>query len=232
MPVKLQDDICGTLREDILSCRLLPGTELREQALAARLGVSKSPVREALLRLAAERLVSIRPRQGYQVTPVSVASAADLLQFRAVLELAAVRGAARAATAAQRAALLDAARYEGGADGFIAYNRRFHAALAACCGNALLARATTDTIAQADRLVYLSLHALQGRDPQRLVAEHAELAAAVAVGDARAAVRKMREHLGAAERRILDALKRLGPTAAPSGGTPDGGNTCLHQAPA
>ncbi|MGI4951491.1 MAG: GntR family transcriptional regulator [Janthinobacterium lividum] len=223
--MRLQDDICSTLREDILACRLPPGTELREQALAARLGVSKSPVREALLRLSQERLVSIQPRQGYRVTPVPLTAAAELLELRRVLELACVRAAASRAGAAQREALCRAADYSGDADGFIAYNRRFHSALAGCCGNARMAQAATDAVAQGDRLVHLSLGMLQGRNPDRLVAEHIELAAAVAEGDGRRAVRLLRVHLETAERRILDALRRTTDAAA-SGAEPRGNASC------
>lgn len=226
--MRLQDDICSTLREDILACRLPPGMQLREQALAARLGVSKSPVREALLRLAQERLVSIRPRQGYQVTPVPLSAAAELLELRRVLELACVRAAAKRATPAQREALQQAADFNGDADGFIAYNRHFHSVLAGCCGNARLAQAAAAAVAQVDRLVHLSLGMLQGRSPHHLVIEHAELAAAVAVGDTRLAARLLRVHLETAERRILEALRRTTEAAA-SGGKPEGNAACQDQ---
>ena len=226
-----QDEIYVAVREDILACRLRPGAELREQSLAARLGCSKSPVREALLRLAGDHLVSVRPRQGYRVTPVSVPAAADLLQFRAVIELACARAAARGATALQRAALQEAARLDAvscdDARTFIAYNRRFHTVLTACSGNARLARAGADAVAQADRLVHLSLSALRGRDPLALVAEHEALAAAIAAGDGRGAARQLRRHLDEATRRILLALHDTGTKAAPSGAT-DGELECLQ----
>ncbi len=226
-----QDEIYRAVREDILACRLHPGAELREQSLAARLGCSKSPVREALLRLAGDCLVSIRPRQGYRVTPVSVPAAADLLQFRAVIELACARTAARDATVAQRAALQDAARLDQAScsdpASFIAYNRRFHTMLTACSGNARLARAGADAVAQADRLVYLSLGAMRGRNPLALAAEHEALAACIAAGDARAAVAQLRRHLDEAGRRILGALSDLETKAAASGAT-NGDWACLQ----
>ncbi len=210
--MKLQDHVCATLRDDILACRLRPGAELREQALAARLGVSKSPVREALLRLAQERLVTVRPRQGYHVATVSLAEAADLLELRRVLELACVRGTVARASRSQRQTIVHAAAADD-AD-FIAYNRDFHIRLAGGCGNARLAQAAASAIAQTDRLVHLSLGMLQGRDPERLVAEHAALAASVLAGDGRTAARLLRIHLEAAERRVLDALKQSSKAAA------------------
>lgn len=211
--MKLQDQVCATLREDILACRLRPGAELREQVLATRLNVSKSPVREALLRLAQERLVTIRPRQGYQVATVSLAEAADLLELRSVLELACLHGTLARASRAQREAVAHACEFEG--NDFIAYNRQFHTRLAGSCGNARLAQAAATAIAQTDRLVHLSLGTITNRDPARLVTEHRALAEAVAVSDARTAKRLLRGHLEAAERRVLDGLTKA-LKAAPS----------------
>ena len=210
--MKLQDQVCATLREDILACRLRPGSELREQALATRLNVSKSPVREALLRLAQERLVTIRPRQGYHVAPVSLAEAAELLELRRVLELACLRGTLARASKAQREAVARAS--DRGAGDFIAYNRQFHIRLAASCGNARLAQAAASAIAQTDRLVHLSLSMLANRDPALLVTEHAALAEAIAASDARTAKRLLRTHLEAAERRVLDGLSKTLKAAA------------------
>ena len=219
--MKLQDHVCATLRDDILACRLLPGAQLREQALATQLGVSKSPVREALLRLAQERLVTIRPRQGYQVAPASLAEAADVLELRRVLELACLRGATTRATPARRIAIEQAAAFDGAAEDFIAYNRAFHTRLAGCCGNVRLAQAASSAIAQSDRFVHLSLGMMENRDPERLVAEHVALAAAVVAGDGRTATRLLRHHLEAAERRVLDALGKIA-KAASSGVTAGG----------
>lgn len=204
----LRDDIYGAIRADILDCRLAPGAELREHALAGQYAVSKSPVREALLRLERDRLVSVRPRQGYRVAPVSVEAARDLLRFRAVLEPACAAAAAREASGAARAELAALARFDPAGEPFTAYNRRFHAALAAASGNRAMAEAARDLVGQSDRLVLASLGTIRGRDPQRLVAEHAAIAAAIGERDARRAERLARAHLVAAERRILEALAR------------------------
>ena len=63
---------------------------MREQDLAERYAVSRQPVREALLRLEREHLVTVQPRQGYRVNPISLADARDLLRFRLALEPACV----------------------------------------------------------------------------------------------------------------------------------------------
>ena len=86
----LRDNVYENLRSDILMCRLAPGDDMREQDLAERYAVSRQPVREALLRLEREHLVTVQPRQGYRVNPISLADARDLLRFRLALEPACV----------------------------------------------------------------------------------------------------------------------------------------------
>ena len=68
----LRDNVYESLRSDILTCRLAPGDDMREQELAERYAVSRQPVREALLRLEREHLVTVQPRQGYRVNPISL----------------------------------------------------------------------------------------------------------------------------------------------------------------
>ena len=204
----LRNNIYDALREEILSCRLPPGEDIREQDLAERYAVSRSPVREALLRLEQDNLVRVLPRQGYRVAPISVAAAQDLLRFRAVLEIAAASAAARDASADERQALREAAVFDGAPDGFIENNRAFHTALAAAGGNRRLAATARDVICQADRLVRVSLGTIRKRDPGQLVLEHQAIADAIADRDARRAARLVRAHLEQAERRILSALRQ------------------------
>src|SRR5947209_20169009 len=79
------------LREEILSERLQPGTELQEVALSEELGVSRGPIREAIGRLAAEGLVTVRPRRGALVRSLSKDEFLELYQVREALEMMAVR---------------------------------------------------------------------------------------------------------------------------------------------
>src|ERR1700686_5587998 len=86
----LRDSVYKKLRSDILTCHFAPGDYMREQALAERYSVSRQPVREALLRLEREHLVTVQPRQGYRVNPISLSDARDLLRFRFALAPACV----------------------------------------------------------------------------------------------------------------------------------------------
>lgn len=201
-------EVYTSLRTEILTCQLPPGAELREQELAARFGVSKSPVREALQDLIREGLVIVQPRQGYRVLPVSVSDAQDMFGFRQVLELACVAEAARDASDDILAGLNRFRSFEdGGRDDFIAYNRDFHRALARASGNVRMARAACDLIEEMDRLVRMSVGTVRGRDPRKLVDEHCQIIDAVQARNARLAVNLLKAHTQAAERRFLAALE-------------------------
>jgi GntR family transcriptional regulator, rspAB operon transcriptional repressor len=204
----LRDNVYENLRSDILSCRLAPGHDVREQDLAARYAVSRQPVREALLRLEREHLVTVQPRQGYRVNPITLSDARDLLRFRLALEPACVAEAIEHAPNTALAALDGFRRFSGDHEDFIAYNRAFHSALAHASGNHRMASALCDLIGQADRLVRVSLANIMGHDPARLVAEHVEIIEAMQRRDARTARRLIKAHINQTEKRVLPALKR------------------------
>ena len=206
----LRDDIYASLREDILSCALPPGSDLREQNLAQRFAVSKSPVREALLRLAREQLVTVASRRGYRVSPISLGDARDLFRFRLALEPACATEAAAGATDAHLDALEAFREFDGSQDpqAFIAYNRRFHCATARCSANARMAATTCDLIEQMDRLVVVSINMVEARDPSEFVAEHNGIIDAMQARDGKRAARLLRAHVMAAEKRVMAGLER------------------------
>lgn len=207
----LRSDVLRTLRQDILSCRLPPGTELREAELAERFSVSKSPVRDALGRLVQEGLVIVMPRQGYRVAPISVKDVRDMLEYRAVLEGAAARMAAENASEEQLKGLdrFRAFEKESWADGFIGYNRSFHHAVAAMCGNARLTQSAASQLDQMDRIVTMSVDAMRGHDPARVVRQHVEIIDALNSRDGRRASGLMARHVLEARKRVCEALSRL-----------------------
>ncbi|OAF11701.1 GntR family transcriptional regulator [Bradyrhizobium neotropicale] len=204
----LRENIYDLLRADILACRLAPGDEMREQDLAERYSVSRQPVRDALLRLQREHLVTVQPRQGYRVTPISLSDARDLLRFRLALEPACVAEAIESAPDSVLKSLDEFRRFSGSHEDFIAYNRGFHTALAHASGNRRMAAALCDLIGQADRLVRVSVSNLRGHDPAKLVAEHVALIEAMQRREVRTATRIIKAHIAATEKRVLPALKR------------------------
>jgi DNA-binding GntR family transcriptional regulator len=207
--VLLRENIYEKLRADILMCKLAPGDDIREQELAERYGVSRQPVREALLRLAREHLVTVLPRQGYRINPISLSDARDLLRFRLALEPACVSEAIERASDETLATLDEFRTFEGSAKAFIEYNRAFHSALAYASGNRRLAIATCDLIEQADRLVRVSVaNVKSGRDHTQLVREHVSLIDAMQERNPRNATRIIRAHIINTEKRVLPALAR------------------------
>ena len=86
-PVPLTQQLLDSIREDILSGQYEPHSKLRQDALAEKYGVSRIPVREALLQLEGEGLVSIQPRRGAIVTPLSLLEVDDVFALRLLLEI-------------------------------------------------------------------------------------------------------------------------------------------------
>ena len=135
----LRDNVYESLRSDILTCHFAPGDDMREQELRRRYAVSRQPVREALLRLEREHLVTVQPRQGYRVNPISLSDARDLLRFRLALEPACVAAAIENASDDVLKSLNGFRRFSGRHENFITYNRGFHLALAHASGNRRMA---------------------------------------------------------------------------------------------
>ncbi len=175
-------------------CRFLPGDDMREQELAERYAVSRQPVREALLRLEREHLVTVQPRQGYRVNPISISDARDLLRFRYAVEPACVSEAIEQPRTTSCADWTNTGRSTAGGR-FHRLQPRLPLALAQASGNRRMASALRDLIEQADRLVRVSIANVKGRDPMQLVAEHVSLIDAMQRRDARSAARIIKAHI-------------------------------------
>jgi DNA-binding GntR family transcriptional regulator len=215
MPVEAQlslsQNVYQVLKSEILECKLLPNSDLREQLLAQRFVVSKSPVREALLRLEQERLVTVSPRQGYRVAPLSLEDAREMFELRKVLEASCAEAAVANATPETLAGLdafrtLTVARGEDRTNAFIKYNRSFHSAICLTSGNARMARLAIDLIEQMERMIRFSVDAVPAEEKDVLLAEHGEIIDAMQGGDRRGAVRLIKLHIADAEKRVVGSL--------------------------
>lgn len=207
----LREKIYDQLRTDMISCRLAPGTEIRESELALRFGVSKSPVRDALMRLEREGLVITTPRQGYRVSPVSVADVQDMFHLREALERVCMERIVRTASDEQLASLDRFRKFDGTAwsGDFIAYNREFHQTLARLSGSARVRDHLIDLIDQMERAVQLSLSSLKKGDPETVVAEHALMIDALQARQAPKAQRLLSGHVTSAGKRVMRAMSRV-----------------------
>lgn len=195
--------VLDALKHAILTGRLPPGRPLVENDLAAQLGVSKTPVREALKTLAGAGLVTMSPYKGATVRTVDDALAHSVYDIRILLEPEAVRrsvqNAARPAEgephwAAAGAALEAADRAEDRADRSLA-NREFHRALYVGCGNDLMV-GMLDGLRDQTALVSA---VVWDRTPSWEVeaAEHRAILDAALAGSADLAARLLREHIEA-----------------------------------
>ncbi len=207
----LRESAYAQLRADILSCALPPGAEIREAELAARFQVSKSPVRDALMRLEREGLVISTPRQGYRVAPISVTDVQDMFQLRVALERACMERIVRNASDAQLETLepfrqFDPAQWD---DGFVGYNRSFHRTLAALGGNLRMQNHLIDLIDQMERAVRVSVSNIKKGNPESLVDEHCQLIDALQQRKTRRAERVAEHHVSAAAKRVNDAISRF-----------------------
>ena len=205
----VRDTIYQALRRAILSCEFRPGQELRELALAERFHVSRSPIRDSLLRLEQENLVTVLPRQGYRVNPISISGAEDLFRLRLLIEPACARAAAEADDVELRT--LD--HFRGIADrsnslfGFIEYYKSFHEAVAGLSGNKRMAEVARNLIEQSERLVRITVDVLKHEAVHRSGAEHEAIIDALQAHDAERAARLSREHVEGAHKRMIAALQ-------------------------
>jgi DNA-binding GntR family transcriptional regulator len=201
------DQVYAAVRTRILDGDLPRGAKLRQEALAEELGVSRTPLREALRRLAAEGLVQFHPNRGARVAELTLSAVRAAYEARLVFEPGAARLAAQRHPRKQLDAMRLAVRAErAGGETRDAYaaSRAFHLALARASGNEYLVKLAESLwhpgLADAifDR---------QARQPGSLdgdAEEHEAIAAAIADGDGTRAETLTRRHIRKALERLLD----------------------------
>ena len=179
----------AALREEILSMQIAPGAFLDEAGIAARFGVSRSPVREALIRLEADGLISALPNRTATVSPVDLAGfpqymdALDLVQ-RAVTRLAALHrgdGDLRRIRSAQ--AQFESRRAARDAPGMVDANRAFHAEVSRAGGNPILTAFYLRLLDDGRRMLRVYFRSFQDALPPKFSAEHEAMIRAITARD-------------------------------------------------
>lgn len=198
------------LKHDILTCVIHPGAVVNEAHLSTALGVSKTPVREALAMLVDEGYVVVEPRRGYRIRDITLADVQEIFHLRAVLEPGAAALAARRHAAADVRSLQRMAATATSATPFGTADRAFHAALADASGNARLARLLHGLLEEVYRL---HMTGLVIDDAPRL---HQDLVAAIGEGDADRAHEIAARQVELDRTLVMDALA----IALTSGSTP------------
>jgi DNA-binding GntR family transcriptional regulator len=209
-PASLSEKAYHLIRDRIVSLRLPPGSMIDERELVADLGLGRTPVREALRRLAGENLVDVFPRRGMFVAGVDVGDLASISEARAELEGFAARLAAARATKEERRVCeelvheLDSSRDETDARKLIYFDQRIHRHVYRCTHNDLLEATLEEYFVLTLRLWLVVIDRVERLD--EAVQEHRELLEAIVHSDAESAEKVMRRHVVGFEEAIRAVL--------------------------
>jgi DNA-binding GntR family transcriptional regulator len=206
----LADQAYYRIRELIVTLELAPGALVSERELMERLGVGRTPVREALRALARERLVEVYPRRGIFVSAVYVRDLAGLSEVRNVLEPHAARLAAERATVEDREAIgelldeLDDVHAAPDERALIDLDQRIHRHVYRCTHNPFLEETLNEYYVLTLRIWFLALDRVARLEDA--VQEHRELLEAIRAADATHAEEAMRRHVTGFESAMRSVL--------------------------
>ncbi len=201
----LTDLAYAHLEELIVTLKLAPGRVVSEGELSVLTGIGRTPIREALQRLAREKLVSILPRRGIVVTDINVGNQLRLLEVRRELERLIARSAARRATGEERERFRELARlFEKSAKAnddvtFMRTDREFNTLCSVASHNEFAAGAMSLMHSLSRRFWYI--HYKQAADMPLTAKLHADIARSIADGDEQRAVK--------ASDRLIDAIEQF-----------------------
>ncbi len=204
-----------TLKDMIMENRLSHEKSYLEQELATELGISRTPVREAALRLQEEGFVTIRPRLGIRVRPISLTDMGEIYDILTELEpYAASRLAARGLTEEEgrhldeAVAAMDAALKSGDRTAWAGADRTFHQTLMELAGNARILRIVSTLWDQVHRARMVTLD--HRPDLARSNEDHRRLVALIREGDAQGAANLHRRHRSHARAEMMALLTEQG----------------------
>ena len=205
--VSLSDQVYEQLESDILSGKFQRGEIITEMQLCSELGVSRTPVREALRRLFQEHLIEDTPK-GTMILGITPKDFMDMSEIRLRIEELAVRGFVEHADADSLKELNEAVDFQefylsrGDVDHLRALDGRFHDVIYANCGSRVL----QDTLARLHRKVqqYRRNALMSPERATNSVAEHKAILTAIAAHDADTAVEKMNQHIKNAIKRAMN----------------------------
>jgi DNA-binding GntR family transcriptional regulator len=206
----LADRAYAELRDRIVMLAIAPGTPINEDALGRELEMGRTPVREAIKRLALERLVTVFPRRGTFASEINITDLAAISDVRVQLEGHAARRAAERLTTSQRDALdalvdeIERREGSGDPDTLMRLDARIHRAVYAWAGNAYLQDTLERYLNLSLRIWYLVLDRLPHLFDR--VHEHRDLLMAIREGQADRACAIAGEHVATFEREIRGVL--------------------------
>ncbi|MDJ0781272.1 MAG: GntR family transcriptional regulator [Desulfosarcinaceae bacterium] len=208
----------ATLRRKITSLSFEPGEPLAEGPLVEMLGIGRTPVREALLQLAADLLVEAQPGKGFVVRPITLQNTKAAFAALEILELGVARLAVRRDIGASaddlRQANAEVARAVADRDvlSLVEANARFHSAYAACSGNLYLINGLQRVRCETDRLAFLSYgneistRASLSAHYDSVLAQHAAIIAALEARKLKQLEQIVVSHIDIFKKRMIDYL--------------------------
>lgn len=210
----MADKLYAILKHRVLTCALAPGARIIEKEICSEFGVSRTPLRESLNRLAHEGLMVLAPFKGYSVAPLSVEVFQQMCELRRLLEpevaaLAAARATPQDIEVLRANAVLDYT--PGDPNSYIGYNRAnsaFHLALVRSTRNPRLEAVVMGALDLHHRPTYLGLNI--GIDAVTSTKEHFAIIDAIESRDAALARRLAHHHIASGEERIITALRTAG----------------------
>ena len=203
----LSEQAYSQLRDMIVRLDFAPGDVLREDALQERLGLGRTPIREALQRLAREHFITVIPRRGMFVSGIDVSELSMLFETRTVLEPYAARLAAARGTDdhwVRMADALDGVSNAAGNEDLMTIDRLGHEIMWEAAGNRFLVDTLDMLYAQSDRLWHLYLADVA--DMSHAVEEHGETMDALRSGDGERAGELTEEHIRSFDAQIRAAV--------------------------
>lgn len=202
------------LRREILAMTLTPGSPLDEVRLSDRFGMSRTPIREALLRLSGEGFVTTLPNRNTIVAPIDFAALPTYFDALTLMYRVTTRGAALHATSAamgdirRRQEEFAAAVVARDAFAMIEANREFHVAIAELAGNPYYTALFTRLLDEGRRILRLYYRTFDDRLPRQYVDEHEEMIAAIEARDPERADQLAIRHAAQIVKQIQDYVAR------------------------
>jgi len=203
----MAESVYQTIKQKIIYVEYAPGTLIREGELASKLGVSKTPVREALNGLKHEGLVEVIPYKGYLVSQLSFQELRDLFELRIILETASVELAMQRITKSQLDHFKKLAQKKFNVDSeearkeFMKVNADFHCYLGEVSGNKQLADQLTSIVQKMQRGLFLALRLSSLNEMEE---EHLELVEAIEMKNEAKARKLIAKHIQDSQRNIFN----------------------------
>jgi len=206
----LRDVVFNTLRQRILTGELKPGERLMEIHLANRLGVSRTPIREAIHKLSLDGLVTMVPRRGAEVSRISKKDLQDVLEVRRTLDTLAVRLACARMSDEDKKNLREAnaefvkSTLTKDATTIAQSDVKFHDIILMSSGNRRLVQMVNNLAEQVYR--YRLEYVKDSRNHMRLIEEHDMICNSIAIGDNETAEKLIQSHIDNQEMNIISQL--------------------------